>query len=177
MAPVGKWITMDLQQAMHVLQTHVPRERVGKRICAICRTWVEQDVYTVVPQWPCDEVRRARTVVGNAQPLPENPPPTMPTSVARALRIPEWQRTRATTPTFAVPQVKEEKEVSGNGYGYDVRDIDVEPKSREHGVVEVTITGRASTDEPLFHEMPADDARLLGLKLIRAADASERRGW
>lgn len=168
-----KWITMDLQQAMGVLATHVPRKDWGdKRVCAICRTWVEQDAYTLVPQWPCDEVRRARTVVGNAQPLPENRPPAMPGSVARAMGIPEWQRAR----TVTVPAKKEEQ-VAGNGYGYDVRDIDVEPKSREHGVVEVTVTGRASTDEPLFHEMPADDARLLGLKLIRAADASERRGW
>lgn len=170
----GKWITMDLQQALSVLQTHVPRERMGRRICAICRTWVEQDEHTVVPQWPCDEVRRARTVVGSAQPLPRNPPPAVPVSVARALRAPEWQRAR--TVTAPVTVTKEER-VTGNGYGYDVRDIDVEPKAREHGVVEVTITGRASTDEPLFHEMPADDARLLGLKLIRAADASERRNW
>ena len=162
-----KWITMDLQQAMAVLQTHVPQERVGKRVCAICRTWVEQDAYTVVPQWPCDEVRRARTVVGNAQPLPRNRPPAIPDSVpSPAFRA----RFTAKTERTVTP-------VAGNGYGYDVRDIDVEPKRTDHGVVEVTITGRASTDEPLFHEMNADDARLLGLKLIRAADASERRGW
>lgn len=52
--------------------------------------------------------------------------------------------------------------------------IDVEPAKGDHGEVEVTVH---NNDDPVFLKMPADEARLFGLKMIRAADASERRGW
>lgn len=58
--------------------------------------------------------------------------------------------------------------------------MDAEPKRDERGSVDITLVKRgngAPYTEPIFFDMPADDARLLGLKLIRAADASERRSW
>lgn len=163
-----KWITMDLQQAMGVLATHVPREDWGdKRVCAICRTWVEQDEHTLVPQWPCDEVRRARHVVGRAQPLPENRPPVIPDSIPSPsfmARFPARTVAQAT-----VPVKKKERQRMAI-------ELEVEPDKNHHGTVNVHVTdSTANLYETV--DMPADDARLLGLKLIRAADASERRGW
>lgn len=51
--------------------------------------------------------------------------------------------------------------------------IDVEPTRNEHGEVDFTVH---NDEDPVFLKMSADETRLLALKMIRAADASERRG-
>lgn len=58
-------------------------------------------------------------------------------------------------------------------------EVDVEPSRSHRDVVDVVLVD-PSVDLYETVELAADDARLLGLKLIRAADAAEsmtRRGW
>jgi hypothetical protein len=151
----------DRREALEVVAKHVRREQRSDThvtvSCGICRTWWEDGLGFLRPKWPCEAVIAANRVIAATNPKPATPPPVMPSSMPS-----RWQQN---------PRVNRLREARPMAI-----ELDVEPDKSHRGVVNVSVTD-SSDDLYETVDLSADDARLLGLRLIHAADTSERPRW